>query len=134
MNWTRVLLAGLAAGIVTHIADFVMHGVILAPTYMRFTEVFSQTPASPLYFALISICIGLAAAVLFGRTRSSWAPGWTGGLTFGLFVGLLGFFPNFYNSLVIEGMPYFLSWCWGGATMIDSLLAGTVIGVIVPRS
>jgi hypothetical protein len=133
MNWTRVLLGGLAAGIVTTIADFVLHGMVMAPTYMRYTEVFSQTQANPLWFTLISICIGIAVAVLFALTRGSWASGVAGGVTFGFFVGLVGFFPSFYSPLVIEGFPYYLAWCWGGITMIDSLLAGAVLGGIVRR-
>lgn len=133
MNWTRVVVGGVAAGIVTNLADFVMHGVIMAPTYQRYTEVFSQTQANPAWFALISVCISLAAAILFGLTRASWAPGAVGGLKYGFFLGLVGFFPGFYNPLVVEGFPYFLAWCWGGITLIDSLLAGAVLGAIIQR-
>ena len=133
MNWTRILLGGLAAGIVMTIADFVMHGMIMAPTYMRYTEVFSQTQANPAWFMLIGICIALTAALMFGKTRASWAPGWKGGLTFGFFLGLVGFFPGFYNVLVIDGFPYHLVWCWGGITMIDSLIAGAILGLVIKR-
>ena len=68
------------------------------------------------------------AALLFARTRGSWAAGWKGGLSFGLFLGLVLFFQRFYDPLVIDGYPYYLSWCQGGISMIDSLLAGAVIG------
>jgi hypothetical protein len=134
MNWNRILLGGVAAGIVINVADFVMHGVMLAPTYTRYAEVFTQTPANPLWFTVVALCLGVAAAILFGRTRAAWASGWRGGLTFGFFLGLVGFFPGFYNPLVLDGFPYYLSWCWGGITMIDSLLAGAVLGAIVPRA
>ena len=133
MNWTRVLLGGAAAGIVTNIADFVMHGQIMANTYMKYTQVFSRTQANPLWFLLISLCIGIAAAILFAKTRSSWTGGWAGGATFGFFLGLVGFWPGFYNPLVIDAFPYYLSWCWGGITMIDSLLAGAVLGAIIKK-
>jgi len=131
MNWTRILLGAVAAGIATFLADFVMHGLIMGPTYMRYTEVFSQTQANPLWFLAISLCIAFTVALLFARTRSSWAPGWKGGLTYGFFLGLVGFFPGFYNALVIEGFPYFLVWCWGGITLIDGLIAGCVLGAIL---
>jgi hypothetical protein len=117
-----------------NIADFVMHGMIMAPTYARYPEVFSQTPASPVWFTVISICVGITMAIFFGRTRGSWAAGAMGGLTFGFFVGLLLFFPNFYSALVFEGFPYYLCWCWGGIGMIDSLLGGAVLGAIIGRS
>lgn len=133
MNWTRILLGGLAAGIVTNVADFVLHGMVMGPTYKRLDTVFSQTPANPLWFTLVAVTISFFAALLFARSRGSWAPGWKGGLTYGFFLGLVGFFHGFYDPLVIDGFPYYLSWCQGGITLIDSLLAGAVLGVIVKR-
>lgn len=116
-----------------NLADFVMHGLVMGPTYKRYTGIFTQTQANPAWFALIAVCIGLSAALLFSKSRASWAPGWKGGVTFGFLLGLVGFFPSFYSSLVIDGFPYYLSWCWGGITLIDSLLAGAVLGAIVKR-
>ena len=45
-------------------------------------------------------------------------------------LGLTFFFAQFYNALVIEGFPYFLSWCHGGMSMISAIVIGTVIGAI----
>lgn len=131
MNWMRIALAGLAAGVVTWISDFVLHGIVMGPTYMRLDEVYTQTAANPAWFLLISVTIALMAALLFARSRGSWAPGWKGGLTFGFFLGLVIFFQRFFDPLVVEGFPYYLAWCQGGISMIDSLLAGAVIGSIV---
>ena len=131
MNWTRIALAGVAAGLVTWISDFVLHGMVMGPTYQRLSHVYSQTESNPAWFALVAITICLMAALLFARTRGSWAAGWKGGLTFGFFLGLVVFFRGFYDPLVIDGFPYYLSWCQGGISMIDSLLAGAVIGAIV---
>jgi len=130
MNWTRIALAGVAAGIVTWIADFVLHGIVMGPTYQRLGR-YSQTQANPALFLLVAVIICFTAALLFARTRGSWAPGWKGGLTFGLFLGLVIFFQRFYDPLVIDGYPYYLSWCQGGINMIDSLLAGAVIGAVI---
>ena len=134
MNWTRVLLAGVVAGIATNLADFVMHGMIMANTYVKYSQVFSQTQANPLWFLLVALCLSISAAILFGKTRTSWAAGWTGGATFGCFLGLVGFWTGFYHPLTIDGFPYYLSWCWGGITMIDSVLAGSVLGAIIKRT
>jgi hypothetical protein len=131
MNWSRISVAGLAAGIVTWFSDFVLHGIVMAPTYRRLSQVYSQTQANPLWFLLVSIAICFMAALLFARTRGSWSPGWRGGLGYGLFLGLVIFFQRFYDPLVIDGFPYYLAWCQGGISMIDSLLAGAVIGSVV---
>lgn len=131
MNWTRVVGGGVAAGIVMWLADFFMHGILLGDTYTRYSEAFTQTQANPLSFAGVSVAIGLGVALLFARSRGSWGEGWKGGATFGLFLGLAGFFHSFYNPLVIEGFPYYLAWCWGGIRVIDGVLAGAVLGAVV---
>ena len=133
MNWTRVLLGGLVAGIVTNLADFVMHGMIMANTYKKYDQVFTQTQASPAKFAAVSIVVAVFIAILFAKTRGSWADGAKGGAAFGLWFGLAIFFLNFYSPLVIAGFPYYLGWCWGGMGLIDSLLGGAVLGAIIKR-
>ncbi|MBK5255032.1 MAG: hypothetical protein JJE39_03285 [Vicinamibacteria bacterium] len=131
MNWTRIAIAGVAAGLVTWISDFVQHGMVMAATYQRLSQVFKQTETNPAWFLLISVTICLMVAILFARTRGSWAAGWKGGLSFGFFLGLVIFFQRFFDPLVVDGYPYYLAWCQGGMSMIDSLLAGAVIGSIV---
>lgn len=133
MNWPRVLSGGVAAGIVTWLADFFFHGVLLGDTYTRYSQTFSQEPASPLAFAGVSVAIGVGAALLFARSRASWGEGWKGGATFGLFLGFALYFQSFYNPLVFVGFPYYLAWCWGGIKLIDGVLAGAVLGALVPR-
>ncbi len=129
MNWTRVLIGGVVGGIALNAADFVMHGMIMGATYLKY-PVFTHEPANPLLFTLVAVCIGLASAILFARTRVSWGDGLVGGVTFGFFLGLVAFFPNFYNSLVIGGFPYFLSWCHGGISLIGFVILGAVLGLI----
>lgn len=133
MNWTRVLLGGVAAGVVVNLADFVMHGQIMANTYKRYDTVFSQTAANPAYFFAASILIGIFVAMLFGKTRGAWAAGLKGGATFGFFFGMATFFMNFYSPLVIADFPYYLAWCWGGIGLIGSVIGGAVLGAIIPR-
>ncbi|MEZ5332062.1 MAG: hypothetical protein R2991_08395 [Thermoanaerobaculia bacterium] len=133
MRWGKVFLGGIVGGIVMWLVDFVQHGVIMADTYMSYPEVFNQAenPNAPWWFLLVEVCIAIAAAMLFVKTRGSWAAGVSGGLTFGFFLGLVGFFPNFFHPLTIDGFPYYLAWCWGGMTMIASLVLGAVLGLIV---
>jgi len=133
MNWTRIVLGGVVAGIVTNLASYVMHGILLADTYKKYSDAFSQVPTNPAKFFGVAIAVGVCMAILFGKTRTSWAGGWKGGATFGLFVGIAGFFTHFYNPLVIGGFPYFLGWCWGGIGLISGVLSGAVLGAIVPR-
>ncbi len=130
MNWTRIVIAGVVAGIVVNLANFVMHGLILGNTYTKYPEVFDQNPANPIHFFVVAISAAILAAVLFAKTRGSWAPGWKGGATFGFLLGLAFFFPQFYMPIVIDGFPYFLAWCWGGVNVIGGVILGAVLGAI----
>lgn len=133
MNWTRIVLGGVVAGIVTNLVDFVMHGILLADTYKKYSEAFSQTEANPAKFFAVSIAVSLGVAILFAKTRATWAAGWKGGATFGLFFGIAHFFTGFYNPLVIAGFPYYLGWCWGGIGVIGGVVRGAVLGAFIPR-
>jgi hypothetical protein len=72
-------------------------------------------------------------ALLFAKTRDSWADGLKGSITFGFFVGLIIFFYQFINVLVIKGFPYHLSWCWGGIELIGWPVFGAVAGLLIKK-
>lgn len=134
MSWSKVLLAGVVAGIVGNLYDFGIHGFIMAGTYMENPAVFSQEQANPLWFLAISLCLWITVAILFAKTRSVWAEGWKGGATFGFFLGLAIFFSPFYNPLVIADFPYYLAWCWAGINLIGAVVGSAVLGMIYPRA
>lgn len=129
MNWGKAIVAGVVGGIVVSVANFIMHGMILGATYMRY-PVFTQEEANPLWFFLVAICISVAAALLFARSRPCWPQGIMGGVQYGFWVGLVYFFSTFYNPLGLEGFPYYLSWCWGGINLIGFLLLGVILGAM----
>jgi NhaP-type Na+/H+ and K+/H+ antiporter len=134
MSWIKVVLGGIVGGVIATAVSFVLHGMVLGQTYVSLPEVFSQEEGNPVWFLLVSLVVVLVAAALFGKTRSSWAPGWQGGLTFGLGVGLLIGFSNFFFPLVIDGLPYYLAWCWLGVDVVTYGLSGVVLGALIPRS
>ena len=133
MNFGKAILAGVVGGIVLSVADFVMHGLIMGDTYTKY-PVFTQESASPLSFTLVAVCYAIMASFLFAKTRSVWPEGLMGGLSFGFWGGLVGFFPPFYNSLVFEGFPYYMSWCWGGINFIGFVVLGAVLGLLYKKA
>jgi hypothetical protein len=132
MNWTKAITAGIVAGIALTVANFIMHGFIMANAYTKY-PVFTQEEANPMFFVLLSILTSIMAAFLFAKTRQSWGAGFGGGATFGFFLGLVAFFPQFYNSMVFEGFPYHLNWCWGGIVMIGMVIMGGVLGLMIKK-
>lgn len=131
MNWGKTLLGGVVGGIAMMIANFVMHGVIMADTYRRYPEVFEQEEVGPLWFTLICVLIGVVLGILFAKTRRSWAKGLAGGVAFGFLVGMTHFFANFFDALVYQGFPYYLAWCHGGMDAIAFTVAGAVMGLVI---
>jgi hypothetical protein len=131
MNWSKTLLAGILGGIAMMAVDFVTHGVLLADTYRRYPEVFEQEEGGPLWFTLICILIGIVLAILFTKTRRVWANGVAGGLAFGLLVGMTHFFSNFFDALVYDGFPYYLSWCHATIDAIAFTASGVVLGLMI---
>ena len=133
MNWTKTILAGAVAGFVVSLVNYLLHGVIMAGTYTRYSDVFSQEQASPVWFVLVSIVIGIFFAILFAKTRQCWAAGATGGAIYGFWLGMVAFFSGFYSPLVIDGFPYYLAWCNGGINLIGSVVGGVVVGLMIKR-
>lgn len=127
MQTSRALIAGAVGGLVLAVYSMIVHGFIMGSTYANRPEVFRQD--APMYwFPIIAILLGVVAGLFFAKSRGSWAEGAKGGMTFGFWVGLLGFVAAFYNPLVFEGFPYFLSWCWGAIDLIGWVIGGAVIG------
>ncbi len=129
MNWIKAVIAGAVGGIVVNIYSGLVHGFIMGSTYQKYA-VFAQEMPSMFWFFLVSIMVGIMGAILFAKTRGSWDAGLKGGMMFGFFLGLVAFFAQFYNTLVIKEFPYFLSWCWGGITLIGWVIYGAVFGLL----
>ncbi len=131
MNWSKAFISGIVGGIALWVYNFLMHGLIMANTYAKY-DAFRQD-ANPVWFVVVTVLVGIAAALLFAKTRAIWAEGIKGGMTFGFFLGLVAFFNQFYSSLMYEGVPYHLSWCWGGIVMIGWLVYGAVASLIYKK-
>ena len=132
MNWSKILVAGVVGGVVMTLANYVMHGMIMANTYTKYPEVFRQVDNSPAvyWFFIVGVLTGVTACILFAKTRDSWGDGFAGGATFGFWVSLVVFTLQFYPTLTIEGFPYYLSWCWGGIDVIGFTILGGVLGAM----
>ena len=130
MNWSRVAIAGVVAGIVRTVYEFILHGMIMSSTYMRYPEVFETEGGGEYWFMILAVLIAIVMASIYARTLKSWSRGLMGGASFGFCLGWVFFFLPFYSSLVIEGFPYYLSWCWGTIDLIGSVITGAVIGAL----
>ena len=131
MNWSRTLIAGVVGGVLASVLNFVFHGLILAGTYESRPEVFNQEGGGEVWFLVAGIIVVTVAAAGFSKSRSSWAPGFAGGVPFGLMVGGVIGFTSFYWPLVIADFPYYLAWCWLGVDLITYGIVGGVLGLLI---
>ena len=137
MNWGRAVVAGLVAGIAQNIVNFVMHGLILdtAGTYEGHAA-FAQEddPTVFVWFTAIALVIGVVAALFFASSRQSWQAGPRGGLHFGILLGAVVGFQQFYLTLVINEFPYHVAWIWLAVEIISFGVGGMVLGTMVKRA
>lgn len=139
MNWGRAVVAGLVAGVAQNIVNFVMHGLVLdtAGTYVD-QPAFVQEPDSMtmqmLWFTVIALTIGIVAGLFFASSRQSWADGARGGLHFGILLGAVVGFQQFYLTLVVSDFPYSVAWIWLGVEIISFGIGGMVLGLIYKRT
>lgn len=135
MNWSKIAVAGVVGGVVMTLANYIMHGMIMANTYTKYPEVFRQVDNQPAvyWFFIVGALTGILSCALFAKTRDAWGDGFGGGASFGFWVGLVVFSLQFYPTLVIEGFPYYLSWCWGGIDVIGFTILGGVLGAMYKK-
>ena len=93
MNWRRILLAGVAAGIFFSAVDFIGYGLILGDAYMRLTEsgVILAEPRFvflPLAF-LLAFAIGIGLSFTYAAMRTRLGAGPNTALALGLVAFLL---------------------------------------------
>ncbi len=137
MNWSRAIGAGLAAGFVQNIANFVMHGLVLGGMYLD-QPAFVQEPDSMamqiVWFLVIALVLGVVASLLFASSRQSWQPGMKGGLHFGVLLGAVVGFQQFYLTLVVNDFPYHVAWLWLAVDVISFGIGGMVLGAVYKRA
>ncbi|MDE2690336.1 MAG: hypothetical protein OXI49_07445 [Acidobacteriota bacterium] len=137
MNWGRAIGAGLAAGFVQNIANFVMHGLVLGGMYLD-QPAFVQEPDNMamqiVWFLVIALVLGVVASLLFASSRQSWQPGAKGGLHFGVLLGAVVGFQQFYLTLVVNDFPYHVAWLWLAVDVISFGIGGIVLGAVYKRA
>lgn len=134
MNWGRAIVAGLVAGFAQNVVNFVLHELILGGTYEgQVAFVQEDDPANIAWFLVIALVIGVVAALFFASSRQSWQAGAKGGLHFGVLLGAVVGFQQFYLTLVIHEFPYSVAWIWLAVEMISFGIGGMVLGAIYKR-
>lgn len=107
MNWKRVFIGGLAAGLLINVIDLVVGAFVLEPRYkaLQALGVFLAEPRLPFMplWILGQLAIGLILAYLYAATRTTLGPGPRTAAVVGLLAGLLTHVP--YNVVAASWYP-----------------------------
>lgn len=77
INYGRVLLGGLLAGVVVNVSEFILNGLVLADAYSTMAMEYNLTQASwaMIGYILTAFAIGLVVVWLYAAIRPRFGPG-----------------------------------------------------------
>ena len=125
----RILMATVAIFITWSIMDFVIHGILLKPTYDATASLWRPMEEMNMPLMYLVILIFTACFVLIYQMieRKSLATGIKYGLLFGIAAGVsMGL-----GSYSYMPIPMSLAWGWLGGTLVELLVAGVIVGMLV---
>jgi len=129
MNVKRFVVAVIVVFIVFQIFDFIIHGIILAPTYETMKSVWRPDMMSKMWIMYITSFI-LSLLFVYIFTKGYEARGIGEGIRYGL---LIGFFMNVvgaFNQYVIYPIPFSLALQWLIYGMIEFIICGIIAALI----
>lgn len=126
----RTILAGVAVFLTWSILDFVIHGLLLEPTYQATASLWR--PMDEMNMTLL-YAVTLATTACFVMlyqhlvTRKSLMAGIQLGALFGLASGIsMGF-----GSYCYMPIPITLAWSWFLGSLVSGVAAGALVGALV---
>ena len=134
MNWKRILLGGLAAGLLMVVIDSIVGLTLLMPRYQarQMDGTFlkdPQLPFAPLWI-LGFFAIGVVLAWLYAVARPRLGPGPKTALTVGLAVGLLAHVPYPFAFASWSPAGRFIPLLWMLSGLAEYLLASLLAGFL----
>lgn len=126
----NIILASVAVFIAWAALDYVIHGVLLMPTYEQTAQLWRPMEGMKPWLMWIvnllsALCIVSIYAVFF-REHSL-----KSGLLYGLLLGVAWGAGMGYGSYSYMPIPYFLAQAWFWAAVVELAVAGILMGVLV---
>lgn len=96
INWIRVLIGGIVAGLIIDVVQWLLNGVILGPEWRQAMQALGrpvqETASSIVIYTLLGFAYGIMAIGAYAAIRPRFGAGPTTALYAGLGVWLLGYF------------------------------------------
>ena len=130
MNWNRVILGGLLAGLVINICEFLVDGLLLGDQWTASMTRLGKPPmgaGANAAFLLGGFLVGLYALWLYATLRPRLGPGPRTAAITGIAVWILGSLFASIGPVAMHLFPYHLMGI-GLVLALIEIVAGTVIG------
>jgi len=130
MNWNRVILGGLLAGLVINICEFLVDGLLLGDQWTAVLKAFHRPPMGPVAtasFVLWGFLVGIYALWLYATLRPRMGPGPRTAAFTGIAVWIIGSLLTTIPAVGMHLFPYHLLGYDLVLTLVE-IVAGTVIG------
>jgi len=126
----KVLLAAIAVFVAWEALDFVIHGMILAPTYATQPQLWRPQAEMKMGVMFAAVFIAaLAFSALYAYFVRPKALG--AGVRFGLVWGIGAGISMGYGTYAAMPIPYAMALTWFLGTVVQALVAGALVGAIV---
>ena len=130
MQPKRLLISGIAAGMVIWVVDFIANGIVLAERYkaLQSAGYFLSTPRLPFVarWTLVVLGIGIGLAWTYAAVRPRLGPGPKTALTMGAVIGLMMYVPGNLAQASWSVVGRMVPFVW----LVFGLL-GTIAGALV---
>jgi hypothetical protein len=133
INMRRVVLGGLAAGLLINISEFVLNAIVLADDMTAAMAALNRPPVDNsmiLWFVVLAFGIGLMTVWVYAAVRPRFGPGVRTAICASLLIwGLAFLYPNLF--IVIMGLfptkLMMIATVWGLAELLVAGVAGAWI-------
>ena len=133
MDKKRYILATLAVFVTTQILDFLIHGLVLAPTYAQLADIWRPDMPSKMWiFTVVSFVTSFCFVYIFNKGYEG--KGIREGVRFGLIIGLFAATPYAYATYAMIAIPYWLALFWFCTGMLQYVVLGVVAAALVERA
>ena len=126
----KTLLAVLAVFVTWSILDFILHGLILGPTYATSPELWRPVAHMKTGILLFTVLIKASAFVsIYVRFIAEKGIGSAVpyGLVFGIGIGTgMG-----YGTYAVMPIPSFMAFAWFGGSVVEAVAGGLITGLII---
>ena len=96
INWNRVLIGGIVAGLIIDVVQWLLNGVFLGSEWRQAMQALGrpvqETAGSIVFYIVLGLVYGILAIGTYAAIRPRFGPGPTTALYAGLGVWLLGYF------------------------------------------